>query len=152
MNRLIAVTVVALIPCLVQCQADAGQQTPPPADVLRVAPYKVQIKKKVFPVYPEEAQKKFIQGQVVLDVVIGKDGKVDSVRTIRGDSVLAKAASEAVQQWIFFPFRKDGKAVRVIVTMAQSFYLAHGDPTADIIKTVGDIPLLPENTQKPNQP
>jgi TonB family protein len=146
MNRLIAVAVVALIPCPVQCQADAGQQTPPP---LRVDLYQVFVKKSVQPVYPEEAQKKFIQGPVLLDVVIGNDGKVESVHTIRGDSVLAKAAAEAVQQWTFYPFRKDGKPLRVIVMMTQSFYLAHGDPTAYIIKTVGDIPLLPENTQSP---
>ncbi len=146
MNGLIAVAVVLLIPSLVRCQSDAAQQTPPSGDALRVHASKVQIKKKVFPVYPEEAQKKFIQGQVVLDVVIGKDGKVESVRTIRGDSILAKAATEALRQWIFFPFLKDGKPVRVIVSISQSFYLTHPPPFTEY------IPLIPENKQSPNQP
>lgn len=65
--------------------------------------------KRVEPDYPEKAREQKIQGPVVLDIVVGKDGKVQGISTIRGDPQLTLAAAHAVQQWRFKPWVRNGK-------------------------------------------
>lgn len=54
---------------------------------------------KVEPKYPEEARAKHIQGKVVMQAEITKEGIVDSLDVLSGDPVLATAATDAVKQW-----------------------------------------------------
>jgi len=58
---------------------------------------------RVEPVYPEEARSRGIEGAVVADVFIDRDGKVVDVKTVSGDPLLAQAVSDAVKQWVFKP-------------------------------------------------
>lgn len=60
---------------------------------------KLQIVKKVNPVYPLEAKKLGIQGAVVLRVTIEKGGRVSNIEVVSGDPLLVKAALDAVAQW-----------------------------------------------------
>jgi TonB family protein len=58
---------------------------------------------RVEPQYPEAARQRRIQGAVVLDVRIGRDGAVQDVKVVSGQPVLADAAIAAVKQWRFKP-------------------------------------------------
>jgi TonB family protein len=75
--------------------------------------------KKVNPKYPKEALKKGVQGKVVLEATIDKNGNVVDAVIIDGHSLLNKAALEAIKQWKYKPFVKNGvkKPVRFTVVM-----------------------------------
>jgi TonB family protein len=68
------------------------------------------VTQRVEPEYPAEARAGRVQGAVELDTLIGKDGAVEKFTAIHGDPELAAAASAAVRQWRFKPYRRDGQA------------------------------------------
>jgi TonB family protein len=68
---------------------------------------------KVPPVYPEEAKKARIQGKVVLNAIIGKDGSVENLAVVSGPNELQQSALDAVRQWTYKPFLMNGDAVEV---------------------------------------
>jgi protein TonB len=68
---------------------------------------------KVKPDYPEVAKQIRISGQVALEAIIDEDGAVASVRTLNGNPILAKAATDALKRWKFKPFKEEGKAIKV---------------------------------------
>jgi TonB family protein len=72
---------------------------------------------KVMPVYPPEAKKAKIQGTVVLDAVIGKDGNIDNLRVLSGPPELQQSALDAVRQWIYKPYLLNGDPVEVKTTV-----------------------------------
>jgi protein TonB len=61
------------------------------------------------PKYPAEARD--TQGTVVLKAVIDEDGKVDDLRLVEGNATLSAAAIQAVKQWRYRPYVRDGKAL-----------------------------------------
>jgi protein TonB len=73
-----------------------------PAGVVEVTPEGSPVH-RVEPEYPEAARQQGIQGAVVLDVRIGRDGAVQDVKVVTGQRVLADAAIAAVKQWRFKP-------------------------------------------------
>jgi periplasmic protein TonB len=65
----------------------------------------------VQPNFPVEARGQAqAQGTVVLKEVVDQNGKVESVRLVEGNSTLATAAIQAVKQWRYRPYVRDGKA------------------------------------------
>jgi hypothetical protein len=84
--------------------------------------------KAVTPVYPQIAKSARIQGIVKFSANIGFDGKVESLILIDptgpgSDSrmLLVTAAQDAIKQWIYEPFTKNGQPVPVVTTIAVSF-------------------------------
>ena len=77
----------------------------------------------VRPVYPLEAQQAKIQGTVIIEVVIGKDGKVMKARVLRSVPLLDQAAMDAVLQWEFTPTEVGGVAMNVVMTVTVNFTL-----------------------------
>jgi TonB family protein len=65
------------------------------------------------PIYPPDAKKARVQGEVVLDAVIGKDGKVENLNVVSGPPMLQSSSIEAVRQWIYKPFLLNGDPVEV---------------------------------------
>jgi len=65
------------------------------------------------PTYPEDALRQHIQGQVVLQIRIGKDGFVYDAKVIRGESTLSRAALDAVREWRFTPHGMNKKPLEV---------------------------------------
>ena len=59
---------------------------------------------KVPPQYPQEAKDQHIQGVVVMEVIIDKEGNVANVQLISGHPMLASAAIDAVKQWKYKPY------------------------------------------------
>jgi len=64
----------------------------------------------VAPKYPVEARSGAAEGTVVLKEVVDENGKVEGVRLVEGNAALATAAINAVKQWRYRPYVRDGKA------------------------------------------
>jgi len=79
---------------------------------------------KVQPIYPPDAKANRIQGLVRFSVVIGKDGRVQNLTLVSGDPVLAQAAKDAVQQWVYKPTLLNGDPVEVMTQVDVNFTLS----------------------------
>jgi TonB family protein len=75
------------------------------------------------PAYPETAKAGGIQGQVVMQAIVSKDGTVKYMHVIQGDSRLRSAAMEAVSKWRYRPYRLNGQPVNVATTITVDFDL-----------------------------
>jgi TonB family protein len=74
--------------------------------------------------YTDEARRRGTTGNVLLEVVIHRDGTVGDVTVRRGlGAGLDERAIEAVRQWTFAPARRLGEPVDVIVEVAVEFML-----------------------------
>ena len=74
--------------------------------------------------YPESAKKERVQGNVMLAVVVKKDGTVGEVTVKKPlHPELDEAAVKAMKQWEFRPGTKDGKTVDVSVDVEMTFNL-----------------------------
>jgi TonB family protein len=63
------------------------------------------------PIYPQVAKTAGISGPVELQFTITAEGNVRDVSVVKGNSVLARAAIEALQAWHYQPARLNGIAV-----------------------------------------
>jgi periplasmic protein TonB len=79
--------------------------------------------RKVIPIYPALARSARISGIVRLIGMIGKDGVIRNLQLVSGHPMLARAALEAVQQWIYKPTLLNGNPVEVIAPIEVSFTL-----------------------------
>ncbi len=66
---------------------------------------------QVTPRYPPQARLAHVQGTVVLQALIGKDGSVRNLHTLSGPPLLTQAAIDAVKQWRYKPYYLDGQPV-----------------------------------------
>ena len=80
----------------------------------------------VQPSYPPRARLAHIQGMVVLQAVIGKDGTIQNLQVVSGPPMLAQAALEAVKQWRYKPYYLNGEPVDVDTTININFTLSGG--------------------------
>jgi TonB family protein len=72
--------------------------------------------------YTEEARQRRIVGDVILEIVVRRDGTVGDVKVLRGlGSGLNDRAVQAVRQWQFAAARRQGTPVDVIVEVAVEF-------------------------------
>jgi periplasmic protein TonB len=76
------------------------------------------------PEFSEEARKAKYQGVVVLNIIVGTDGRVHSPRVVRSLGMgLDEKALEGVKTWKFDPSKKDGRAVAVEMNIEVAFNL-----------------------------
>ncbi len=75
------------------------------------------------PAYPEFAKQSRVQGDVVMQALISKDGTVKRVHVTEGDSRLRIAAEEAVYKWRYRPYVLNGQPVEVATTVTVNFNL-----------------------------
>jgi protein TonB len=74
--------------------------------------------------YTDDARRRGIEGEVVLEIIVRRDGSVGDVRVRRGlERGLDQRAIEAVRQWRFAPAKRRGAAVDVVVEVAVEFKL-----------------------------
>ncbi|HXJ87586.1 MAG TPA: energy transducer TonB [Candidatus Binatia bacterium] len=78
---------------------------------------------KVVPVYPPLARQARIQGEVVLDAIISRDGTVERLTALSGHPMLVPAAIDAVKQWRYKPYVVDGKPVPIETHVTVNFSL-----------------------------
>jgi protein TonB len=82
--------------------------------------------RRVNPVYPPLARQARIQGMVLLQAQISKDGSIENLQLISGHPMLAPAAIEAVKQWKYKPYLLNGEPVEVDTQVQVNFTLAGG--------------------------
>jgi TonB family protein len=76
------------------------------------------------PEFSEEARKAKYQGVVVLEIIVGADGRVRNPRVVRSLGMgLDEKAREKVLTWKFAPATKDGRPVAVEMNIEVSFNL-----------------------------
>ena len=74
--------------------------------------------------YTDEARRSGITGEVVMEIVVRRDGSVSDVKLLRGlGGGLNDRARQAVRQWRFAPATRQGVPVDVIVEVAVEFKL-----------------------------
>lgn len=76
---------------------------------------------RVEPVYPADARKQHLQGIIAVNVIVGRDGSVESMRPLNGPDILAQAAMDALRWWKFEPYRVNGEAAVAETTLAVEF-------------------------------
>ena len=85
-----------------------------------------EVLRQVNPAYTPAAMAQKIAGRVVLEAVIGTDGRVEESRIIRSldtEYGLDQQAQMAVDAWTFKPATLDGRAVPMIVQIEMEFTL-----------------------------
>jgi protein TonB len=80
--------------------------------------------RQVRPHYPPLAREARIQGTVVLQALIGKDGRIENLHVLSGHPMLTQAAIEAVRQWLYRPYYLNNQAVEVDTEIRVNFTLA----------------------------
>lgn len=76
------------------------------------------------PKYPTVAKDARIQGTVVMDAIIGKDGHIENLKAVSGSPLLIGAAMDAVKQWTYRPTYLNGRAVEVKTEIDLQFTLS----------------------------
>ncbi len=77
------------------------------------------------PGYPRIARRKGYEGTVVLEVLVGRKGRVSDLRVLQscGHAVLDEAAADSVRSWMFDPGRLDDEPVEMWVRVPIRFHL-----------------------------
>lgn len=106
---------------------EAELPPPPQEDTVyefSIVQVKPQLIKKVLPEYPELARKAGLEGKVIVELVVGKDGQVKDARILKSDNeIFNQAALDAVKQYVFKPAMQNDKPVSVRVLVPIVFTL-----------------------------
>jgi len=131
-----------------------GQQPDQPKTQQGVTP--PQLKTFVSATYPPEAEKKGLEGNVVLQLDIDAQGKVTGATVVNpAGNGFDEAAVAAALQFVFAPALRSGKAVPARILYRYSFTLKKAEPTpgkpeparpttgklSGVVKAGGDAPL-----------
>src|SRR5277367_1131313 len=90
---------------------------------LSPAEAETRILSRTEPEYPAEARAAHKAGNVVLEVQVAADGSVSNIRTLSGDPILAGAATEAVRNWRYQPYRQHDRPAQFQTDVTLSFSL-----------------------------
>jgi TonB family protein len=75
------------------------------------------------PSYPKLASLTRMQGAVVMQAIISKEGTIENVHVIKGHRLLRGAATNAVRTWRYRPYLVNGHPVVVATTVSVDFKL-----------------------------
>jgi len=79
---------------------------------------------QVEPTYPLLAKQMKVQGSVVMQALIGRDGNIQNLQVLSGPAILSNAAREAVKQWRFKPYYQSGQAVETEARITVNFTIS----------------------------
>ena len=101
--------------------ADPPRQTGP----VRLADLPVSPRKIVDarPLYPDIARSARVEGTVIMEAVLGTNGRVTQLRVLQSVPLLDQAATDAVRQWRYTPSLYGGRPVSVLMTITVRFTL-----------------------------
>jgi len=123
--RLLAMLIAVLV-CRTAAQSNPPEQVDVPSGVSQgLLIYKVQ------PTYPPLARQARVQGTVVLQAVIDKDGSIKDLTVTSGHPMLIQAALDAVRQWRYRPYYLNGEPVLVQTTINVNFQLSGAPSEAE---------------------
>jgi protein TonB len=78
----------------------------------------------VKPAYPLLARQMKVQGSVILNALISKDGVIQDLRVLSGPTILASAAQDAVRQWRFKPHFEGNEPVETQAKITVNFTIS----------------------------
>lgn len=82
------------------------------------------VSRSVKPGYPTLARQMKVQGSVILDAMINREGAIEDLRVLSGPPILANAAQEAVKQWHFRPHFQGTEAVETEAKITVNFTIS----------------------------
>jgi periplasmic protein TonB len=135
-------TMIALLAC---CSAIVFAQVAAPTR-LRVSTSMMLgiVEHKTMPVYPDEAMKKGIQGDVIFKIDVDETGKITSSVPGDGDPLLIAAAKDALQTFTFHPYLLNGTPVKVQTQIGFHFSTEKtADGVSGHVECLTSIPKRP---------
>ena len=75
------------------------------------------------PIYPQLARTQRLSGDVIIDALIDKDGRVSATRAVSGPALLHQSAMDAVKQWKYQPAMLNGQATSMHLLVTVQFRL-----------------------------
>ena len=74
--------------------------------------------------HPDYASDPRIRGgyEAVLDAIVDEHGRIQSVKVLRGHPLLARAATQAVEQWEYEPLKLNGSPTAFELTVSLWFH------------------------------
>jgi protein TonB len=95
------------------------------ADRVQLSQQAVQnVTVSVPPDYPLLARQMKVQGAVVLQALISREGSIQELQIVSGPGILAAAAREAVKQWRFKPYFQSGQPVETQARITVNFTIS----------------------------
>ncbi len=82
------------------------------------------VTRTVTPNYPTLARQMKVQGSVILQALIGRDGLIQDLHVVSGPPILANAAQEAVKQWHFRPHYQGTDPVEAQAKITVNFTIS----------------------------
>jgi TonB family protein len=82
------------------------------------------VARPVKPSYPLLARQMKVQGSVILQAMIGRDGIIQDLRLVSGPHILASAAEDAVRQWHFKPHFQGTEPVETQAKITVNFTIS----------------------------
>lgn len=83
-------------------------------------------------VYPESARRSGLEGRVMLQALIGKDGSVEKVEVLSSEyDIFKDAAIDAMKREKFTPARQNGNPIKIWITRSINFRLNPGESGSD---------------------
>jgi TonB family protein len=95
------------------------------ADRVQLSPQTAQsVSVSVPPDYPLLARQMKVQGAVILQALISREGAIQELQIVSGPGILATAAREAVKQWRFKPYYQGGQPVETQARITVNFTIS----------------------------
>lgn len=82
------------------------------------------VTRSVMPDYPRLARQMKVEGTVILQAMISKDGSIQELQVVSGPGILSTAAREAVKQWHFKPYLVNGQPVETQARITVNFTIS----------------------------
>jgi TonB family protein len=102
---------------------------------------------RVTPLYPAAAKEQHIEGTLLLNAIIGKDGTLQNLTYVSGPPILMNSAMDAVKQWQYKPTLLNGEPVEVDTTISVVYTLGRKTPK-DLMESAPSQP--PSDTSQPD--
>jgi protein TonB len=103
----------------------AANTTSPAAEHVEMSADTTEIvSHRVKPGYPTLARQMKVQGSVILQALISRDGAIQDLHVVSGPPILASAAQEAVKQWRFKPHYSGAEAVETQAKITVNFTIS----------------------------
>jgi len=95
------------------------------ADRVQLSPQTARsVTVSVPPDYPLLARQMKVQGAVILQALISREGAIQELQIVSGPAILATAAREAVKQWRFKPYYQSGQPVETQARITVNFTIS----------------------------
>jgi len=126
--------------------SEAPQNKPARPQVVRVSTAMMlgRVEHKTMPLYPDEAMKKGIQGDVTFKIDVDETGKITASVPVEGDPLLVAASKDALRTFRFRPYLLDGTPTKVQSQLGFHFSV---EKTADSVnghvECIGSAPSSP---------